>query len=57
MSEENIENELEEVKKEDYVLPSSVTVLDSPCNGKVYLIGTAHFSVKSQQEVAEVSYY
>ena len=43
-----------EVKKE-YSIPNSVTVLNGPLNGKVYVIGTAHFSVKSQEEVAEVS--
>ena len=45
----------ESANREDaLVLPSSVTVLDGPLNGKVYIVGTAHFSVKSQQEVAEV---
>ncbi len=35
-------------------LPDTVTVLDGPMGGKVYIIGTAHFSVKSQEEVVEV---
>ena len=35
-------------------LPDCVTILDGPSNGKVYVIGTAHFSVKSIQEVIEV---
>lgn len=40
----------------DLKLPETVTVLDAPLNGKVYVIGTAHFSVKSQQEVKDVSF-
>ena len=32
-------------------LPDTVTVLDGPDNGKVYLVGTAHFSKESQQDV------
>lgn len=35
-------------------LPSTVTVLDAPDGGKVYLVGTAHFSVESQEDVAKV---
>lgn len=39
---------------QDGGLPETVTVLDAPAGGKVYLVGTAHFSEKSQQDVAEV---
>ena len=35
-------------------LPDTVTVLDGLKGSKVYLVGTAHFSEKSQQEVSEV---
>ena len=35
-------------------LPDTVTILDGLKGSKVYLIGTAHFSEKSQQEVSEV---
>lgn len=35
-------------------LPSTVTVLDAPNGGKVYLVGTAHFSIQSQEDVARV---
>ena len=43
-------------KDDSLSLPSSVTVLDAPLNGKVYVIGTAHFSVKSQEEVIEAKF-
>lgn len=33
---------------------NTLTVLDAPMNGKVYLVGTAHFSVESQKEVIEL---
>lgn len=32
----------------------NITILDGPLNGKVYLIGTAHFSLESQKEVIDV---
>ncbi|XP_075970720.1 traB domain-containing protein-like [Anticarsia gemmatalis] len=35
-------------------LPSTVTVLDTPDGGKVYLVGTAHFSIQSQEDVSRV---
>ncbi|CAB3243060.1 unnamed protein product [Arctia plantaginis] len=38
----------------DEGLPSTVTVLDTPDGGKVYLVGTAHFSIKSQEDVSRV---
>lgn len=39
-------------------LPSTVTVLDAPHGGRVYLVGTAHFSLQSQDDVSRVrSFY
>jgi hypothetical protein len=35
-------------------LPETVTVLDGPNGAKLYLVGTAHFSEKSQQDVSQV---
>ena len=35
-------------------LSSNVAVLDAPLNGKVYIVGTAHFSIESQKEVADL---
>ncbi|XP_045493628.1 traB domain-containing protein-like isoform X3 [Colias croceus] len=35
-------------------LPNTVTVLDAPNGGKVYLVGTAHFSLQSQEDVSRV---
>ena len=32
----------------------NLAVLNGPLNGKVYVIGTAHFSLESQQEVIEL---
>jgi pheromone shutdown protein TraB len=34
--------------------PYTISTLEGPQNGKVYVIGTAHFSVASQKEVAEL---
>lgn len=34
-------------------LPETVTVLESLNGGKVYLVGTAHFSLESQEDVAK----
>lgn len=33
---------------------STISVLDAPMNGKLYIVGTAHFSEQSQKEVAEL---
>lgn len=38
----------------DEGLPSTVTVLETPDGGKVYLVGTAHFSIQSQEDVSRV---
>ncbi|XP_017472196.1 PREDICTED: uncharacterized protein LOC108363363 [Rhagoletis zephyria] len=35
-------------------LPSTVTVLDTPFGSRVYLVGTAHFSEESQDDVSYV---
>ena len=35
-------------------LPETVTKLDTPEGCKVYLVGTAHFSKESQDDVAKV---
>uniref|UniRef100_T1IKH6 TraB domain-containing protein n=1 Tax=Strigamia maritima TaxID=126957 RepID=T1IKH6_STRMM len=34
-------------------LPNTVTILETPGGGKVYLVGTAHFSRESQDDVAK----
>ncbi|XP_066581050.1 traB domain-containing protein isoform X2 [Prorops nasuta] len=38
----------------DNNLPETVTLLRTPDGGKLYLIGTAHFSIESQEDVAKV---
>lgn len=35
-------------------LPDTVTILTTPDGGKLYLIGTAHFSVESQNDVSKI---
>ena len=35
-------------------LPETVTQLDTPWGSKVYVVGTAHFSQESQEDVAKV---
>lgn len=37
--------------------PVTVTRLISPSGGEVFLVGTAHFSRESQEDVAKVLYY
>ncbi|XP_050342884.1 traB domain-containing protein-like isoform X1 [Nymphalis io] len=44
----------EVAKQSEDGLPSTVTVLDAPDGGKVYLVGTAHFSLESQEDVSKV---
>jgi len=34
-----------------------VTLLTTPEGGKLYLVGTAHFSVESQNDVSKVTIY
>ena len=36
------------------VLPETVTALETPYGSKVYVVGTAHFSEQSQEDVAQV---
>lgn len=38
----------------DEHLPSTVTLLNTPEGAKVYLVGTAHFSIESQDDVSTV---
>ncbi|XP_058800871.1 traB domain-containing protein isoform X2 [Phymastichus coffea] len=38
----------------DNNLPETVTLLRTPDGGKCYLVGTAHFSVESQNDVAKI---
>ncbi|KOX78950.1 TraB domain-containing protein [Melipona quadrifasciata] len=38
----------------DERLPETVTLLTTPWGGKLYLVGTAHFSVESQNDVAAI---
>lgn len=45
---------LEEFEKN---LPPTVTVLNTPFGSRVYLVGTAHFSEDSQDDVSFVSLY
>ncbi|RWS08216.1 traB domain-containing protein-like protein, partial [Dinothrombium tinctorium] len=40
-------------REENPELPETVTVLDAPYGGKVYLVGTSHFSEKSIEDVEE----
>ncbi|UYV80704.1 hypothetical protein LAZ67_19001449, partial [Cordylochernes scorpioides] len=40
-----------QLRQENPVLPETVTVLTTEHGGKVYLVGTAHFSAKSQDDV------
>lgn len=43
-------------RKENPVLPDTVKVLTTDEGGKVYLVGTAHFSEQSQEDVSQVSH-
>ena len=38
----------------DNDLPNTVTVLKTPEGGKCYVVGTAHFSLESQNDVSKV---
>lgn len=50
-----IYDSIEEFEKN---LPSTVTILQCPTNGnKVYLVGTAHFSAESCNDVSLVNIY
>lgn len=42
------------VRKENPELPETVTVLKTQEGSVVYLVGTAHFSLESQEDVAKV---
>jgi len=41
----------------DEKLPETVTLLTTSDGGKLYLVGTAHFSVESQNDVSKVTNY
>ncbi|XP_033221633.1 traB domain-containing protein isoform X2 [Belonocnema kinseyi] len=51
-------NEVHKIEKYDSTiddnLPPTVTLLTTPEGGKLYLIGTAHFSVESQNDVSKI---
>ncbi|XP_026751064.1 traB domain-containing protein-like [Galleria mellonella] len=49
----NLESNIEDLPVDDS-LPNTVTVLDAPDGGKVYVVGTAHFSLQSQDDVSKV---
>jgi len=40
--------------EKDWDLPHTITKLESPSGGQVFLVGTAHFSKESQEDVAKV---
>lgn len=52
--EDNLEIQFTVCQKADPDLPSTVSVLDTGWGSKVYLIGTAHFSEESQNDVSKV---
>lgn len=39
----------------DEKFPETMTLLTTPDGGKLYLVGTAHFSVESQNDVSKVT--
>jgi hypothetical protein len=47
-----VEHTPEEEKESE--LPHTVTKLESPSGGQVFIVGTAHFSKESQEDVAKV---
>jgi hypothetical protein len=44
----------EKKREEEWDLPHTITKLESPSGGQIYLVGTAHFSKESQEDVAKV---
>ena len=46
---------IERMRDPNPELPETVTVLEGEHGSKVYLVGTAHFSEESQQDVRQVS--
>ncbi|XP_072761478.1 traB domain-containing protein isoform X2 [Anoplolepis gracilipes] len=56
----NASNAMNDLLKKQYdttideSLPETVTLLTTPDGGKLYLVGTAHFSVESQNDVSKV---
>lgn len=45
-----------EMVEDQFTFPDTVTVLKSSNGSVVYLVGTAHFSTESQEDVAQVWY-
>lgn len=45
----------EKLREEEWDLPHTITKLESPSGGQIYLVGTAHFSKESQEDVAKVN--
>ncbi len=54
INETPIPDTIEETASSILPQPLPYVVLDGPLGGKVYLIGTAHFSVQSQKEVLDL---
>ncbi|XP_072940261.1 traB domain-containing protein-like isoform X1 [Epargyreus clarus] len=52
--ESNVQDVAEQGEQAENSLPNTVTILDAPNGGKVYLVGTAHFSLESQEDVSKV---
>lgn len=56
----NVDDAVNEVPRREYDptidkrLPETVTLLTTPEGGKLYLVGTAHFSVESQNDVSKI---
>lgn len=44
-------------RKENPVLPNTVRLLTTDEGGKVYIVGTAHFSESSQEDVSQVGFH
>ena len=55
MSSENIEKSTTaSAQNEENQKADTLTVLEGPVGSKLYLVGTAHFSLESQREVSEI---
>ncbi|VDP94932.1 unnamed protein product [Echinostoma caproni] len=46
-----------ELRKEEFELPETVSLIECPDGSKVYLVGTAHFSKESIDDVVNVCAY
>jgi len=54
VEEESTSDDEEDIDATDFVLPKTCTLLKTPSGAKVYLIGTAHFSRESHEDVERV---